>query len=125
MYRVYYWYKCVQILFYTESETHPPWQDPKFPTECFYLTVHCHRLSILASVRKYQRRLRAIRDLTRLVEEMEAAEIHWGHIPTVASRNRELVKKWKSQSQVSLAFTITTSPLQISEGTHIFFFFLH
>lgn len=80
-------------------KANPPWQDPKFPTECFYLTVHCHRLSIHASVRKYQRRLRAIRDLTRLVEEMEAAEIHWGHIPQVASRNRELVKKWKSQSQ--------------------------
>ena len=87
--------------FISESQAQPPWQDPKFPTECFYLTVQCHRLSILALVRKYQRRLRAIRDLTRLVEEMEAAEVHWGHIPQVANRNRELVKKWKSQSQVS------------------------
>ena len=96
---------------FSESDAHPPWQDPKFPTECFYLTVQSHRLSILASVRKYQRRLRAIRDLTRLVEEMEAAEIHWGHIPAIAGRNRELVKKWKSQSQVK----------DIGQENHFFF----
>lgn len=32
---------------------------------------------------------------------MEAAEVHWGHIPQVSSRNREMIKKWKSQAQVT------------------------
>ncbi|KAJ8320744.1 hypothetical protein KUTeg_002331 [Tegillarca granosa] len=79
-------------------EKTPPWQDPKFPTECFYLTLHCHHLSIIPVTRRYQRRLRAIRDVNRMVEEMEAAESQWGHLPN-AARNKELLKKWKSQVQ--------------------------
>ncbi|KAK3759118.1 hypothetical protein RRG08_040672 [Elysia crispata] len=73
-------------------------QDPKFSTECFFLTLHCHHLSILPVTRKYQRRLRAIRDLHRLISEMEAAEPQWKDLPT-AGRSREQLKKWKSQYQ--------------------------
>lgn len=87
-------------LIFTESAKTPPWQDPKFPTECFYLTLHCHHLSIIPVTRRYQRRLRAIRDVNRMVEEMEAAESQWGHLPN-AARNKELLKKWKSQVQVN------------------------
>uniref|UniRef100_A0A672R9I3 Ubiquitin conjugation factor E4 B-like n=1 Tax=Sinocyclocheilus grahami TaxID=75366 RepID=A0A672R9I3_SINGR len=39
--------------------------EPKFPTECFFLTLHAHHLSILPCCRRYIRRLRAIRDLNR------------------------------------------------------------
>ncbi|KAH9514136.1 Ubiquitin conjugation factor E4 B [Bulinus truncatus] len=70
----------------------------KFSTECFFLTLHCHHLSILPVTRKYQRRLRAIRDLHRLISEMEAAEPQWKNLPT-AHRSREQLKKWKSQYQ--------------------------
>ncbi|GFO26247.1 ubiquitin conjugation factor e4 b [Plakobranchus ocellatus] len=73
-------------------------QDPKFSTECFFLTLHCHHLSILPVTRKYQRRLRAIRDLHRLISEMEAAEPQWKDLP-MAGRSREQLKKWKSQYQ--------------------------
>ncbi|KAM7098444.1 ubiquitin conjugation factor E4 B isoform 2-T2 [Molossus nigricans] len=41
----------------------PPFSEPKFPTECFFLTLHAHHLSILPSCRRYIRRLRAIREL--------------------------------------------------------------
>ncbi|XP_033763599.1 LOW QUALITY PROTEIN: ubiquitin conjugation factor E4 B-like [Pecten maximus] len=81
-----------------QSQKTPPWQEPKFPTECFFLTLHCHHLSIIPVSRRYQRRLRAIRDLNRMVEEMEAAEPQWSLLPN-ASRNKELLKKWKSQAQ--------------------------
>ncbi|XP_048250307.1 ubiquitin conjugation factor E4 B-like [Haliotis rufescens] len=80
------------------SKPNPPWQDPKFPTECFFLTLHCHHLSITPIMRKYQRRLRAIRDLNRMVEEMEGTEPQWKILPT-AGRNRDMLKKWKSQVQ--------------------------
>ncbi|XP_041377968.1 ubiquitin conjugation factor E4 B-like [Gigantopelta aegis] len=77
----------------------PPWhQDIKFPTECFFLTLHCHHLSITPIIRKYQRRLRAIRDLNRMVDELESAESQWKILST-AGRNKELIKKWKSQLQ--------------------------
>ncbi|RUS76022.1 hypothetical protein EGW08_016227, partial [Elysia chlorotica] len=72
--------------------------EPKFSTECFFLTLHCQHLSILPVTRKYQRRLRAIRDLHRLISDMEAAEPQWRELPT-AGRSREQLKKWKSQYQ--------------------------
>ena len=43
------------------------WSEPTFHTECWYLTLHCHHLSVLPATRKYQHRLRAIRDYQRLV----------------------------------------------------------
>ncbi|XP_059145993.1 ubiquitin conjugation factor E4 B-like isoform X2 [Physella acuta] len=73
-------------------------QEPKFATECFFLTLHCHHLAILPVTRKYQRRLRAIRDLHRLISDMEAAEPQWKNLPT-AGRSREQLKRWKSQYQ--------------------------
>uniref|UniRef100_A0A2K5Q7F2 Ubiquitin conjugation factor E4 n=1 Tax=Cebus imitator TaxID=2715852 RepID=A0A2K5Q7F2_CEBIM len=55
----------------------PPFSEPKFPTECFFLTLHAHHLSILPSCRRYIRRLRAIRELNRyenhLNQEAEVA----------------------------------------------------
>lgn len=82
-----------------EAKGTPPWQDPKFPTECFFLTLHCHHLSIIPAVRRYQRRLRAIRDLNRMVEDLENTESQWSQFPH-AARNKEMLKKWKSQVQV-------------------------
>ena len=81
------------------SDTNSQMQEPKFPTECFYLTVYNHHLSILPTVRKHQRCIRAIRELTRLVEELEGTEATWKHLPT-AHRNRQIIKKYKSQCQV-------------------------
>ncbi|CAB1329719.1 unnamed protein product [Coregonus sp. 'balchen'] len=51
--------------------------EPKFPTECFFLTLHTHHLSILPGCRRYIRRLRAIRELN--------------------SRHREMLKRCKTQ----------------------------
>ncbi|PVD36627.1 hypothetical protein C0Q70_03613 [Pomacea canaliculata] len=53
------------------------WQEPNFSTDCFYLTLHCHHLSIIPIMRKYQRRLRAIRDLNRMIDEMEGNHPQW------------------------------------------------
>uniref|UniRef100_T1ISF9 Ubiquitin conjugation factor E4 B n=1 Tax=Strigamia maritima TaxID=126957 RepID=T1ISF9_STRMM len=72
------------------------WQEPKFPTECFFITLHCHHLSIIPACRKYQRRLRAIRDLQRVIDELAGSESQWKDLP-LAARNRELIKKWKAQ----------------------------
>lgn len=72
------------------------WQDPKFPTECYFLTLHAHHLSVAPVARKYQRRLRELRDLQRMVDEMELNESHWAALPA-AHRNRLLLKRWKSQ----------------------------
>lgn len=89
---------CPVACFVENSSSHF-WQEPKFPTECFFLTLHCQHLTLLPACRKYQRRLRAIRDIQHMVEEMQNAEAHWKELP-VANRNRELIKKWKTQAKV-------------------------
>ncbi|XP_063064951.1 ubiquitin conjugation factor E4 B isoform X1 [Engraulis encrasicolus] len=70
--------------------------EPKFPTECFFLTLHAHHLSILPGCRRYIRRLRAIRDLNRTVEELKNSESQWKDLP-LASRHREMLKRCKTQ----------------------------
>ncbi|CAG2064968.1 unnamed protein product, partial [Timema podura] len=47
------------------SKTHK-WREPKFPTQCWFLTLHLHHTSLLPACQKYQRRLRALRDLQKL-----------------------------------------------------------
>uniref|UniRef100_A0AAY4C699 Ubiquitin conjugation factor E4 B n=1 Tax=Denticeps clupeoides TaxID=299321 RepID=A0AAY4C699_9TELE len=75
---------------------HDNFSEPKFPTECFFLTLHTHHLSIMPSCRRYIRRLRAIRDLNRTVEELKNSESQWKDSP-LASRHREMLKRCKTQ----------------------------
>uniref|UniRef100_A0A1B6DV73 Ubiquitin conjugation factor E4 B n=1 Tax=Clastoptera arizonana TaxID=38151 RepID=A0A1B6DV73_9HEMI len=74
----------------------PKWKEPQFNTHCWFLTLHCHHLSLLPACQKYQRRLRAMRDLQKLVEEMTNTESHWKSLP-FSGRNRALIKRWKHQ----------------------------
>lgn len=73
---------------------------PKFTTECWYLTLQAHHISILPCIRRYQRRLRALRELQKLIEEMEKTEPAWKGRPAVAAKNRHMLKKWKAQVKV-------------------------
>ncbi|XP_043227307.1 ubiquitin conjugation factor E4 B-like [Amphibalanus amphitrite] len=71
------------------------WIDPTFHTECWYLTLHCHHLSILPATRKYQHRLRAIRDYQRLIDDLKSSEAQWKDTPH-AARNKQMLAKWKN-----------------------------
>lgn len=70
--------------------------EARFPTECFFLTLHAHHLSILPGCRRYIRRLRAIRELNRTVEELKNSEGQWKDSP-LAGRHREMLKRCKTQ----------------------------
>ncbi|KAK9693335.1 Ubiquitin elongating factor core [Popillia japonica] len=48
------------------------------------------------TIQKYQRRLRIIRDLQKLLDETVAAEPQWRSTP-LATRNKHLIKRWKHQ----------------------------
>lgn len=67
-----------------------------FSTICWFLTLHCHHLSLLPAIQKYHRRLRAIRDLQKVLDETVAAEPQWRNTP-YASRNKQFVKRWRQQ----------------------------
>lgn len=71
-------------------------QTPNFSTICWFLTLHCHHLSLMPALQKYQRRLRAIKDLQKLLDETVAAEAQWRNTP-FANRNKQFIKRWKQQ----------------------------
>ncbi|XP_075218617.1 ubiquitination factor E4B [Lycorma delicatula] len=72
------------------------WKEPKFPTQCWFLTLHCHHLALIPACHKYKRRVRALRDLQKLIDEMQSTESQWKTLP-FAARNKELIKRWKQQ----------------------------
>ncbi|CAH1405610.1 unnamed protein product [Nezara viridula] len=72
------------------------WKEPNFSTQCWFLTLHCHNIALLPALQRYQRRLRSLRDLQKLVDEMQASEDQWRCLP-LAPRNKELIKRWKHQ----------------------------
>jgi len=45
----------------TLTKADPNWKEAKFPTECWYLALQAHHLAILPCIRRYQRRIRALR----------------------------------------------------------------
>lgn len=69
----YYWpnqicsvFQPVYFFHLGDSKDHT-WQEPKFNTSCWFLTLHCHHLSLLPAFNKHKHRLRALRELTKLV----------------------------------------------------------
>jgi len=72
-------------------------KEPNFPTECWFLTLQSHHIGIHPIIRRYQRRLRHLREIQKLVEDLEKSEPAWKNHPTAATRNRALIKKWKQQ----------------------------
>lgn len=79
-----------------ELNSKMPWVSPKFPTECYFMCFYCHHLSIIPCYQQYTRRLRSLRDMNRMVEELESREKEWKDTP-MAARNKMLLKKWKEK----------------------------
>jgi len=71
-------------------------KESNFPTECWFLTLVAHHVGVLPIVRRYQRRLRALRELAKMVEDLEKSEPAWRNHPS-ASHNKNMLKKWKKQ----------------------------
>jgi len=72
------------------------WQECKFPTECWFMTLHAQHLAYLPAARRHQRRMRALKDYQKLIDEMQSSEAEWSQTPA-ARRNRELITVWQEQ----------------------------
>uniref|UniRef100_A0A8C4QCV9 Ubiquitin conjugation factor E4 B n=1 Tax=Eptatretus burgeri TaxID=7764 RepID=A0A8C4QCV9_EPTBU len=70
--------------------------EVKFPTKCFFLTLHCHHLSVLPACRRYTRRLREIRDLNRSLEQLKPKEAESKDTPATF-RHKELLRRLKTR----------------------------
>lgn len=63
------------------------------------MAYEAHHQAVIPGFRRYTRRLRAIRDLSRTVEHLESQESDWLETP-VTARNKMLLKKWRAQIEV-------------------------
>lgn len=66
-----------------------------FHTECWFLTLMAHHLSIVPALKKYHRRIRMIGDLERSIQNLEATRSQWISDPSLSSRNNDLQRKRK------------------------------
>ena len=73
--------------------------ERNFNTECFFLAFMSHHLALLPMINKYQRRIRVIREMSKVIEEIKQTEHIWKTTP-LAQRNRYLTEKWKAKVKV-------------------------
>lgn len=72
------------------------WEEPKFVSHCWFFTLHAHHLGIIPAISRYHKRLRAIKELQRMVDELNATRSRWENTP-VARRNKAARDKWASR----------------------------
>lgn len=72
------------------------WEDPKFVSLCYFFTLHGHHLGIIPAISRYHKRLRAIKELQRMVDELNATKSRWENTP-LARRNRQARDKWANR----------------------------
>ncbi|XP_029672500.1 ubiquitin conjugation factor E4 B-like [Formica exsecta] len=81
------------------------WTEPKFPTQCWFLTLHCHRIALLPALQNYRRKLYASENLVKMFEELQATESQWKDGP-LAEHNKDLIKQWKRQLKQLVTFKL-------------------
>lgn len=72
------------------------WEEPKFVSHCWFFTLHAHHLGIIPSIQRYHKRLRAIKELQRMVDELNATKSRWEQTP-MARRNRQARDRWMNR----------------------------
>lgn len=83
-------------LWLTELVKTYEWGEEQFHTLCWFLTLQCHHIAIIPALQRYQRRLRMMRELQKLLDETVSAEAQWRHT-AYDYRNRQYIKSWRHQ----------------------------
>lgn len=65
------------------------WETPKFVTHCWFLTLHAHHLGIIPAIQRYNKLLRATKELQRMVDELNSSKNQWENSP-LARRNKQV-----------------------------------
>ncbi|GAB0098357.1 Ubiquitin conjugation factor E4 [Sergentomyia squamirostris] len=106
----YHWDSLIQIVKDTklrfESEEYNEWLqeyrgshvwDPvNFQTQCWFLTLHAHHIAVIPAIQRYNKRLRIIKELQRLVAELNNTKAQW-EFTHLAARNEQLRSRWTLQ----------------------------
>lgn len=74
------------------------WEDPKFNSHCWFFTLHAHHLGIIPSISRYHKRLRAIKELQRMVDELNTALSRSDDMNSAQSRRTKQARdKWSNR----------------------------
>ncbi|XP_058062779.1 ubiquitin conjugation factor E4 B [Anopheles bellator] len=65
------------------------WEPLKFVTHCWFLTLHAHHLGIIPAIQRYNKLLRATKELQRMVDELNATMSQWENT-LLARRNKQM-----------------------------------
>lgn len=68
-------------------------QSPKFPTECFFMTGHCHHIALAPALRRFQQGVREVRHLRQLLEDSELTQ---RPLPEKAKDRFETLMRWQA-----------------------------
>lgn len=78
------------------NETNIDEAPPSFNTECWFLTLHAHHLSIIPAIQRYNKQARAIKELRRMVDDLTQTKSQWESTPNRAG-NIQLLVRFKRQ----------------------------
>lgn len=76
--------------------TDPEFKTPNFQTQCWYLSLHAHHLAIMPAIQRYNKRLRAIKEIRRMVDDLQSTRSQWSNMP-YAARNQQLYDRFTQQ----------------------------
>lgn len=72
--------------------------EVKFPTECFFLTIHCQHISLLPAIRRLQDGARNLAQIRHQIESLEKTQEIWQNLP-IAVRNNLILAHHKKEAE--------------------------
>lgn len=71
-------------------------EEVKFPTHCWFLTLHAQHLGIIPAIQHYTKLLRGIKELQRLLDELNTTKPQWENT-SLARQHLQFKKRWTQQ----------------------------
>lgn len=84
------------IVYSTVNTRNTDPNPPNFSTECWFLALHAHHLAIMPAIQRYNKRLRAIKEIRRMIEELNNSKSQWENSIN-RSRNKQLLDRFTHQ----------------------------
>ncbi|KAH8418760.1 hypothetical protein KR222_001367, partial [Zaprionus bogoriensis] len=73
-----------------------PVHNVNFQTQCWFLTLQAHHLGYLPAIQRYRQKVRAIKELQKLIDELDRTKPHWVN-SRYANRNNQFKERWEKQ----------------------------
>lgn len=71
-------------------------QNANFQSQCWFLTLQSHHLGFMPAIQRYRQKVRAIKELQKLIDEIDRTKTHWENTP-YAKRNKQFRDRWLKQ----------------------------